>query len=250
MSKICRFYQGGNTSYGLVEGRWVRRINNPFEEPYSLGEAYDLDNVRIEAPCEPTKVICVGLNYRDHAIEMGLDLPGEPLLFLKPPSSVLRTGGNICYPETSKRVDYEAELAIVIGRQGKNISIQEADKYVLGYTCANDVTARDLQKYDVQWTRAKSFDGFLPLGPYIVNGINPDNLGIELYLNGQIKQKSNTCKFIFNTREIISYASQVMTLMPGDVILTGTPSGVGPLKRGDKVEVCVESVGTLTSFVE
>ncbi len=250
MATIGRFSSGGETFYGLLKGKDVYRIGNPFDECTPVGETHNLEDLRIEVPCEPSKIICVGLNYRDHALEMKAKLPCEPVIFLKPPSSLLRSGGNIEYPGISNRVDYEAELAIVIGRQCRNTPVHDSHKYILGYTCANDVTARDLQAKDGQWTRAKSFDSFLPLGPFIVSGINPDQLSIRLYLNGNLKQESNTSNFIFSTAEIVSFISSIMTLYPGDVILTGTPAGVGPMEKGDTVEVVIESVGTLVNTVK
>lgn len=249
MAIIGRFSLGKDIFYGLFDGEKVNRISSPFVDYRSVGDVYNLEDLRIEVPCEPTKVICVGLNYRDHAVEMGADLPSEPIIFLKPSSSLIRSGDYIEYPSMSRQVDYEAELAIVIGKQCRNISAQDSHRYILGYTCGNDVTARDLQKKDGQWTRAKSFDGFLPLGPFIVTEINPDKLDIELYLNGNIKQKSNTVNLIFNTSEIVSFISKIMTLFPGDIILTGTPGGVGPMEKEDIVEVVIESVGTLVNTV-
>jgi len=195
----------------------------------------------------PTKIIAVGLNYKDHAEELGMDLPDEPILFLKPPTSVISNGENIILPAMSAQVDYEAELAVVIGKRAKNIGIEQAADYITGYTCANDVTARDLQTKDGQWSRAKSFDTFCPLGPEIIKGIDPTNLNIKLILNGEVKQNSNTAQMVFNVFELVSFISKVMTLLPGDVILTGTPPGVGPMKAGDKVEVQIDKIGTLAN---
>jgi len=214
-----------------------------------MGNPYRVDRVKALAPCQPGKAVCVGLNYRSHAREMELELPGEPILFIKPPSAVIGPGDIIEYPAMSARVDYEAELAIVIGSRCKNVQVEEASRYVLGVTCANDVTARDLQGRDGQWTRAKSFDTFLPLGPYIITGLDPDRMDIKLYLNGELKQESNTADLIFKTGELVSFISRVMTLEPGDVILTGTPSGIGPMERGDCVDVVIDLVGKLSNLV-
>jgi len=248
--KIGRFSGGGRTFYGMVEEDGVYEVNHPFTRPEPIGSPFRVDRVRALAPCEPGKAVCVGLNYRSHAREMELELPREPILFIKPPSAVIGPGEFIEYPAMSARVDYEAELAIVIGSRCKNVSVEEASRFVLGVTCANDVTARDLQGRDGQWTRAKSFDTFLPLGPYIITGLDPDRLDISLYLNGELKQKSNTADLIFKTGELVSFISRVMTLYPGDVILTGTPSGIGPMERGDRVDVVIDLVGTLSNIVE
>ncbi|MFH1540393.1 MAG: fumarylacetoacetate hydrolase family protein [Elusimicrobiota bacterium] len=202
---------------------------------------------------KPSKIVCVGLNYIDHAKELNMNLSRrteEPIIFLKPPSTVIFSNKKIKYPKMSKQVDYEAELAIVIGRKCKNVSEEESKKYILGYTCLNDVTARDIQKKDGQWTRAKSFDTFCPLGPHIVSGIaNPNNLKIELYLNGKLKQSSNTKNLIFKVEKLVSFISKIMTLEKYDVIATGTPAGVGPVKIGDKIEIKIEKIGTLTNWV-
>lgn len=197
----------------------------------------------------PSKIIAAGLNYKDHAEELGMPLPDEPLIFFKPSSSVIGNGQNIILPSASKQVDYEAELAVVIVKQGKDISADKASDYIAGFTCANDVTARDLQKKDGQWSRAKGFDTFTPLGPRVVNDVDPANLDIKLLLNGQIKQSSNTNQMIFNVYQLVSFASKIMTLLPGDIILTGTPPAVGPMHKGDKVEVRIQGIGSLVNTV-
>jgi 2-keto-4-pentenoate hydratase/2-oxohepta-3-ene-1,7-dioic acid hydratase in catechol pathway len=191
----------------------------------------------------------LGLNYRDHAEELKAVVPQDPLIFLKPSTSIIGPGESIVYPKMSKRVDYEAELAIVIRRPAKAIPEEKVEDYILGYTCFNDVTARDLAPKDGQWTRAKSFDTFAPIGPWIVTDIDPNNLEISSYLNGERRQHSNTKNLIFGISKLVSFISQVMTLLPGDVIATGTPSGIGPMAVGDKVEVVVEGIGTLTNTV-
>lgn len=198
---------------------------------------------------KPSKIIAVGLNYIDHAKELKMNPPPEPIIFLKPSSAVIWNNRKIKYPKMSQQVDYEAELAIVMGKKCKNVSQKNAKKYILGYTCLNDVTARDLQKKDGQWTRAKSFDTFCPIGPHIVSGIDPDNLRIELFLNGKLKQSSNTKNLIFKTEKLVSFISEIMTLEKYDVIATGTPSGIGPVKSGDKVEVKIEKIGILINYV-
>ena len=189
---------------------------------------------------KPTKIIAVGLNYIDHAKELKMPIPDEPIIFLKPPTAVISHKDKIIYPKGVKQLDYEAELAVVM----------KDKKHILGYTCANDVTARDLQRKDVQWTRSKSFDTFCPLGPRVVKNVDPNNLEIKLYLNGKLKQSSHTSNMIFRVEELVSFISKIMTLCPGDVILTGTPPGVGPMKIGDVVEVEIEGIGKLTNFVK
>jgi len=237
-------------SYGSLEGNTVNVIHGDIFESFEVTDSfYDVSEIDFLTPCMPSKIICVGLNYRSHAKEMNMPLPEEPVLFLKPPTSALAHGGEIIRPEMSKQVEFEAELGLVIGKTGKNIKPEEAYNYILGATCFNDVTARDLQKKDGQWTRAKSFDTFAPFGPSIVTDLNYDNLDIELLLNGEARQKSNTSDFIFNVGEMVSFISKIMTLYPGDVIATGTPSGVGRLNSGDIVEVRIEKVGTLKNYV-
>ncbi len=214
----------------------------------SGGQVLGLEGVELLAPCQPSKIVCVGLNYVEHARELKMQLPDEPILFIKPSSAMLGPGGQIVYPPTSQQVDYEGELAVVMGKRCKNVPAEEAEKYILGYTCFNDVTARDLQRKDVQWTRAKSFDTFAPFGPWIAK-IDPANAAIQTRVNGIVKQKSNTSDLIFNVPKLVEFISQVMTLEPGDLIATGTPPGVGPLQKGDVVEVEIEGIGVLKNSV-
>ncbi|MGB9678855.1 MAG: fumarylacetoacetate hydrolase family protein [Thermoanaerobacteraceae bacterium] len=211
---------------------------------------YNLSDVFILPPCIPTKAVCVGLNYKDHIEEMNDKIPQEPTLFLKPATAVIGNEDQIILPEMSERVDYEGELAIVIGKKAKDVKEEDAKDYIFGYTIANDVTARDLQAKDGQWTRAKSFDTFLPIGPWIVTDLDPSSLDIITYVNDEVKQKSNTRNLIFGVPRLVSYISHIMTLNPGDVILTGTPSGVGPLKHGDTVTIEIEGIGKLTNRVK
>jgi len=214
----------------------------------SEGQVLSLEDVELLAPCLPSKIVCVGLNYVEHARELKMQLPAEPILFIKPPSATLGPGGQIVYPPSSQQVDYEGELAVVMGKRCKNVPAEDAEKYILGYTCFNDVTARDLQHKDVQWTRAKSFDTFAPFGPWIAK-INPANAAIQTRVNGKVKQKSNTSDLIFGVPRLVEFISQVMTLEPGDLIATGTPPGVGPLQKGDVVEVEIEGIGVLKNYV-
>ncbi len=248
--KIVRVSHQGREIYGLLEGESIKVVKGfPAPEVEETPERIPVREVRFLSPARPSKIIALGLNYRDHAAELGMALPKEPLLFLKPPSAVIGPEDEIVLPPQSKRVDYEAELAVVIGRKAKNVPPEKALDYVLGYTCFNDVTARDLQKKDGQWTRAKSFDTFAPFGPWIETELDPSNLKIEARVNGEIRQKSSTQELVFSVPEIISFVSQIMTLLPGDVIATGTPPGVGPLAPGDVVEIEVEGIGVLRNRV-
>ncbi|MFH1368359.1 MAG: fumarylacetoacetate hydrolase family protein [Elusimicrobiota bacterium] len=245
-----RFEAKKKVRHGILSGNVISEITPDFFSAYKrTGKKYALKNVRLLAPVKPSKIVALGLNYTDHAKELRMPLPLQPLIFLKAPTSVVGPGDCILYPPSSRRVDYEAELAIVIKKKCRNVAAKCALDYVLGYTCLNDVTARDLQSADGQWTRAKSFDTFCPIGPCIVSGINPNNLKIESYVNGEPRQSSNTENLIFKAEEIISFISEIMTLLPGDVIATGTPPGVGPLQRGDKVAVKVQKIGELVNKV-
>lgn len=249
--KFIRFERQGAICYGTVEGDTVYRIEGDIFGDYRVTEeSCKLSDVRLLAPCMPSKIVAVGINYRDHATEMKHELPEDPVLFIKPPTAVIGPDDKIIMPSMSKRVDYEAELALVIGKKAKNVEPEEALEYVLGATCFNDVTARDLQQKDGQWTRAKGFDTFAPMGPIIVTGLDYNNIDVELLLNGEVKQKSNTSYLINNAQRLVSYISKIMTLNPGDVIATGTPSGIGPLSKGDMVEVRLQGIGSLRNFVE
>jgi 2-keto-4-pentenoate hydratase/2-oxohepta-3-ene-1,7-dioic acid hydratase in catechol pathway len=249
--RLIKLRSAGETRWALFEDDGLYWLEgDPFGEWAQGTEVVSLAGVRFLTPCTPTKIVAVGLNYLSHAEEVGASVPREPLFFLKPPSAVLAHGERIVYPAgLSKRVDYEGELAVVIGRRAKGVSPDEALEHVLGYTCANDVTARDLQGRDDQWTRAKGFDTFCPLGPIISTGLEPDDLTIRTRLNGVVRQQDSTRKMIFSVEELISHISAVMTLEAGDVILTGTPAGVGELKPGDRVEVEIEGIGTLANSV-
>lgn len=215
----------------------------------SGGEVLALEDVELLAPCQPSKIVCVGLNYTEHAKELKMQLPSEPILFLKPPSAVLAPGKEIIYPHSSKQVDYEGELGVVIGKRCKSVPADDADRYILGYTCLNDVTARDLQNKDGQWTRSKSFDTFAPFGPWIAK-IDPSHVDIQTRVNGVVRQRSNTSDLIFDIPYLLEFISGVMTLEPGDVIATGTPPGVGPMSKGDRVEVEIEGIGVLENIVK
>lgn len=247
--KIARFKKDKQVSYGVVEGQEIIRLDGtPFGEFKLTEEKYSLKDVKLLAPCEPSKIVAVGLNYIDHARELKMSPPDEPILFLKPPTSVIGPEENVIYPLMSNQVDYEAELAVVIKKTAKNVDIKEAPNYILGYTCANDVTARDFQRKDVQWTRAKSFDTFSPIGPWIETELDPSNLQIKLLLNDKELQSSSTSNMIFGVNFLVSFVSSVMTLSAGDVIMTGTPPGVGPMQVGDTVEVVIDGIGYLRNF--
>jgi 2-keto-4-pentenoate hydratase/2-oxohepta-3-ene-1,7-dioic acid hydratase in catechol pathway len=249
--KIIRFEHKGKSSYGTLDEDIITLVSGElFTGLTETNEKVPLADVKILTPiASPSKIIGLGLNYVKHAKDGGFDIPEEPLLFLKPPSSMIAHLENIVYPGNTERVDYEGELGIVMGKQAKNISEEEALDHVLGCTIMNDVSARDYQRKDGQWARGKGFDTFCPVGPFIVNGLDPDNLNIQTRVNGKIVQDSNTNDLIFNVRHQISFISRVMTLLPGDLISTGTPHGVGPLKKGDVVEVEVEGIGVLKNFV-
>jgi 2-keto-4-pentenoate hydratase/2-oxohepta-3-ene-1,7-dioic acid hydratase in catechol pathway len=213
------------------------------------GARVPLGAVKLLAPCTPSKIVGVGRNYAGHAAEMQRPLPTEPLLFLKPPSALNDPGGDIVYPQQSSRVDFEGELAVVIARRCRNVSASRAREVILGYTLCNDVTARDLQQRDGQWARAKGFDTFAPLGPWIVDGIDPGRLQLRTHLNGELKQDARTSDLIFSVERLVEYVSAAFTLEPGDVISTGTPAGVGPMQPGDTVEVTIDEIGTLRNRV-
>jgi len=255
--KIVRFAIKRKTSYGILEDdsirviqgtpfTWLRRPNNSLK---TTEDRYKLDEVRVLAPCLPSKIVAVGLNYRKHAEEFKLQIPSVPLILLKPSTAVIGPEDKIIHPRASKRVDYEGELAVVIGRKTKAVDKARAKEYILGYACLNDVPARYVQQADGQWTRAKSYDTFAPIGPYIETDIAPEDLKLETYLNGELRQSSQTSDLIFPVDTLVSFISNVMTLLPGDVIATGTPSGVGPMKPGDAVEVRIEGIGTLRNYV-
>ena len=236
---IVRFLQNG-----VARGGWYSLDHGII----SGGETFPLEDVTLLPPCLPSKTVCVGLNYVQHAQELKMPLPEEPILFLKPPSAILPPGGQIVYPPSSHQMDYEGELGVVIGKRCRDVTAEEAESYILGYTCFNDVTARDLQRKDGQWTRAKSFDTFAPFGPGI-SRIDPSHARITTRVNGRTVQDSNTSDLIFSVAQLVHFISSVMTLEQGDVIATGTPPGVGPLQRGDRVEVEIEGIGALQNSV-
>jgi 2-keto-4-pentenoate hydratase/2-oxohepta-3-ene-1,7-dioic acid hydratase in catechol pathway len=251
--RLLRFRFGDRIATGVTElgSDTIRVLRGTFfEDPVPTGEEVPLDDVRLLAPVLPSKVVCVGKNYAAHAAEFGMTVPEEPLLFLKPSTAVIGPHDPIRMLPISRRVDYEGELAVVVGRLARNVKAERAGAHVLGYTCANDVTLRDLQKTDDQWARAKGFDGSCPLGPWIETDLDPTDVRVETRLNGEIRQAGQTSDLAFGVATLIEYITSFMTMLPGDVLLTGTPEGVGPLTPGDVVEVEVDGVGTLSNPVE
>ena len=245
--RLCRIEIVGAARWATIEGDLVRLLRGkPWEGVETVGGATPLATAHLLPPCEPTKIVCVGLNYRAHASEMGKELPAEPLIFLKAPSALLAPGGTVEIPAQSQRVEHEGELALVIGRTARNVSPAEALGHVLGYTCADDVTARDIQRREKVYARAKGFDTFCPVGPWLETEIgNPQGLDLELRVNGEVRQRGTTADMIFSLADVIAFVSRIMTLYPGDLISTGTPPGVGPLVAGDRVEVEIEGIGVL-----
>lgn len=254
--RIARFTTGSEPQFGVVETVGGREVvatveGDPLYRPVTpTGERHELADVRLLAPVIPrSKVVCVGRNYADHAAELGNEVPAEPLLFLKPNTSVVGPGDGIVYPRQSHEVHHEAELAVVIGKLCKDLAPERVADVVFGYTCANDVTARDLQTSDGQWSRAKGFDTFCPLGPWIETDLDPSDLAVTCTVGEELRQAGRTKQMVFDVATIVSYVSEAFTLLPGDVILTGTPPGVGPLEVGDAVSVAIEGIGTLTNRV-
>jgi 2-keto-4-pentenoate hydratase/2-oxohepta-3-ene-1,7-dioic acid hydratase in catechol pathway len=277
--RYCRFSHQGVVGYGLIEDvsgreiitRWLPNVPQSFSDfdtaaklvrkpdldtygGFQHGPSFGVpvDQVHLLAPAEPSKIVCIGRNYREHAKELNHPIPTEPLFFLKPPSSVINPGDEIRRPmDLSQRVDYEGELAIVIGKRCYRLAdSDDVRRYIVGYTCLNDVTTRDLQNKDGQWSRAKGFDTFCPLGPVVVDGLDPwKGVRVQTRVNGELRQDGTTADFLFKLDVVVRFIAAVMTLEPGDVIATGTPAGVGPLNKGDVVEVTVEGVGTLSNPV-
>jgi 2-keto-4-pentenoate hydratase/2-oxohepta-3-ene-1,7-dioic acid hydratase in catechol pathway len=252
--RIARFSYGEAASasfaFGAIEGDEIAVIDgHPFGEVTLTGRRLPLSGVRLLPPILPSKIVAIGKNYADHAREMGGEPPAEPVMFLKPSTSVIGPAAPIVYPTLSQQVDFEGELAVVIGRLCRDVPVEKATDVVLGYTCANDVTARDLQRSDGQWSRAKGFDTFCPLGPWIDTEVDPSDLAITTTVNGETKQDARTSLLLHDVGELVAFASAVMTLLPGDVILTGTPAGVGPVVPGDEISVTIEGIGTLTNSV-
>jgi 2-keto-4-pentenoate hydratase/2-oxohepta-3-ene-1,7-dioic acid hydratase in catechol pathway len=249
--KIVRVQTDEGISYGTAEPGGVRiHKGSPLVAWEETEVLIPFDKVELLSPVLPSKVVCIGRNYADHAAEMGSEVPDEPKIFIKPSTSVVGPGANIVYPEDSTNVHHEAELAIVMGGIARHVKAEDADSMILGYTAANDVTARDLQRKDGQWTRAKSFDTFCPIGPAINTEFNAaEGMRIAASVNGELRQEGSTSDMIFGPHELVAFVSRVMTLLPGDVILTGTPAGVGPMQPGDRVDIEIEGIGVLSNKV-
>jgi 2-keto-4-pentenoate hydratase/2-oxohepta-3-ene-1,7-dioic acid hydratase in catechol pathway len=243
-------YRSDEPSYGWILDDRVGPVDgSPFGEYRRMNASLPIDAVRLLTPVEPSKIICVGRNYPEHAREHGAEIPQIPLLFLKPPTALIGPGQNIILPPQSQQVEHEAELAVVIGKTGRWIPVERTAEYIFGYVAANDVTARDLQNRDGQWTRGKGFDTFCPVGPWVETELNPADVIITCKVNDEMRQMASTREMVFTVPQLIAYASSIMTLMPGDILLTGTPAGVGPLNPADIVEVTVEGIGTLRNQV-
>jgi 2-keto-4-pentenoate hydratase/2-oxohepta-3-ene-1,7-dioic acid hydratase in catechol pathway len=249
--RIVRYKTNGDPpKYGWMLDDKVGEIQGDMFGEYRRREAKTpLADVKLVAPCEPSKILCVGRNYVEHAKELGNEIPKVPLIFMKPPSSIIWNGGTILLPPQSTQVEHEAELVVVIGRRARNVTAEDAKQYVFGYTIGNDVTARDLQKTDGQWTRAKGFDTFCSFGPWIDTEFDPSDAVVTCRVNGQMRQMASTRDMVFNVGTLIAYISSVMTLEPGDLIFTGTPAGVGELNNSDVVDVEIEGLGKLTNNV-
>jgi 2-keto-4-pentenoate hydratase/2-oxohepta-3-ene-1,7-dioic acid hydratase in catechol pathway len=254
--RIVRFSVGQETKYGVLTEDIIQSLaGDPFTDAeqgigFPLdGESYPLNSIKLLAPCLPSKIVCLGLNYRPHIEETHQTIPASPIIFIKPSTAVIGPEEPIVLPRNWKRVDYEGELGVVIGKKARFVSKQDFRDYVLGYTCVNDVTERQMQKDDGQWTRSKSFDTFAPVGPWIETEVTADNLKLETYLNHELRQSDRTSQLIFDISEMLIFISGVMTLLPGDIISTGTPAGIGPMKPGDMVKVTIEKVGILQNPV-
>jgi 2-keto-4-pentenoate hydratase/2-oxohepta-3-ene-1,7-dioic acid hydratase in catechol pathway len=250
--RLVRFRHGDRIATGAIQpgSDTIQVIAGTFfQDPLPTGDEIAIDDVMLLAPVLPSKLVCVGKNYAAHAAEFGMDVPEEPLLFLKPSTAVIGPGDAIRLLPINRRTDYEGELAVVMGRLARNVRAEDASRFILGFTCANDVTLRDLQRPDDQWTRAKGFDGSCPLGPWIETSVDPTDAIVETRLNGDVVQHASTSDMVFGVAELIEYVTTFMTMLPGDVLLTGTPEGVGRIQAGDTVEVEVDGVGTLRNEV-
>jgi 2-keto-4-pentenoate hydratase/2-oxohepta-3-ene-1,7-dioic acid hydratase in catechol pathway len=250
METYVRFRSGAYEGYGIRDGEQVYEAESLFTTV--RGRAHQASDIELLAPVTPSKIVCVGRNYLEHARELNNEVPAEPLIFMKPPTSLLAPGGTIIYPAISQRVDYEGELGLVIGKRARNLTESDAWNHVFGFTCVNDVTARDLQKKDGQWTRGKGFDSFCPTGPQVIRRGDVDYMGLRVktFLNGELKQDAPVTDMIFSVPRVLAFVTRFMTLEPGDLIATGTPSGVGPMKPGDVVEVRIDGLGSLKNRVQ
>lgn len=248
--RIARFRHAGSVAYGLVEGENLKVLSgDPFSGIELSGESVALAEVELLAPVVPTKIICIGMNYAAHAAEIAQDVPAEPLMFFKPTSSITATGKPIVLPWQSNQIELECELAIVVGKEAKNVSLDNVGEYILGFTIANDVTARDIQFSDMQWARSKAFDTFCPLGPFVETEFDPEHATLQARINGTVSQNANTNDMNFGVYEIFTFVSQNVTLFPGDIILTGSPAGLARIQKGDVVECEIKGLGVLSNPV-
>lgn len=248
--KFARYKHGGRIAYGIVHTDSIEEISSTPFLPYErTGEIRDLSEVKLLAPCFPSKVVGIALNYADHVAEMGKEKPDHPVFFLKPSTAVVGPGDSVTAPPDCIQLDYEGELAVVIGSVAKSVPRHRWDEVILGYTCGIDATARDLQRVDGQWGRAKGFDSSAPLGPWIETELNPADLSLVTTVNGEVKQDSRTSQQIYNVPYLIEFVTRYITMLPGDVILTGTPAGIGPLVNGDELSVAIEGIGSLSVTV-
>lgn len=248
--KLVRFRTAGHAAYGILHENEIQPVTGPpYKSIKPVGKRVNLSEVTLLAPCRPSKIIAIGINYRSHALEFKHDLPETPLMFLKPASAVIGTGAAIVYPPSAGQVDYEGEVGVVIKKRGRFIEEKSAGDYILGYTCFNDVTARDLQRKDGQWTRGKGFDTFACIGPCIETECDPGDIRLQTFHNGVLKQQASTSDLIFPIHRLVSFVSEVMTLLPGDVIACGTPSGVGAVAVGDVIEIRIQGIGSLINPV-
>ncbi len=252
--KILKYIYKNKKQWGVLKNKKVIKISkqNPFNKINLIKSSIiPIEKITLLPPTGPSpKIILTGLNYKDHAKELNMDIPENPIIFLKPATSLIGHQNDIIYPNKIRRLDYEAELALIIKKRGRNIPEKKVSEYILGYTCLNDVTARNIQKKEIQWTRAKSYNTFCPLGPWIETEIDTSNLKIQSYLNGKLKQNSSTSNFIFSIQTLVSFISNIMTLLPGDIISTGTPAGVGKMECNDIIEIKIENIGKLTNQVK
>ena len=248
--KLCRASVDGEVFNAIFENGMLYRLRrSPVEGIYKDENTYPINAARLLAPIMPNKIVCVGKNYNDHAMEIDGEVPKEPLLFLKPNTTIIGPGDEIVWPPDCKRLDYEAELGVVIGKRCKDVPMGGYRDVVLGYTCLNDVTARDLQMQDGQWTRSKGYDTFCPIGPWIETELDPFNVDVEARLNGEVKQHASTAIMIHDIDTLVYYISRVMTLLPGDIIATGTPAGIGPMQKGDMIEISIPGIGVLCNRI-
>ena len=248
--RIARVRAADGDRWAIVEGEAVYRLEgSPWERPEKGVELGRLPSTRLLAPCQPTKVLCIGLNYRAHAAESGQEVPKGPQIFRKPPTAVIGPEEDVVWAPGSERIDYEAELAVVFKRRAKNVPPGASKSYILGYTCANDISARDFQRGDGQWARAKGADTFCPLGPWIETDVDPADLRISGRLNGELKQDSRTSDLVFDVDSLVCHLTKYFTLEPGDVLITGTPAGIGPMNPGDEYEITIEGIGTLRNRI-